>query len=166
MRRLGMALPILLAGCVAPRQPAPPPPPAPRPAPPPAPAPAPVPEDWRDRAYTPGDWSYARSDGYSEAAYGAPGAPRVFLRCETATRQIRLGWPGLAADTITFTSSYGDTARAAQAGAAGAELLLSTRDPLLDQLAYSRGRFRLAVQGQELILPSWPEVARLVEDCR
>jgi hypothetical protein len=43
---------------------------------------------------------------------------------------------------------------------------MATRDPLLDQMAYSRGRFMLAAGGQELIVPAWPEVARVVEDCR
>lgn len=163
-RRLGLALPILLAGCVAPRQPAPPPPPtpAPRPTPQPAPTPAPAPSDWRDRDYTPGDWSHARGSGYTEAAYGSASAPLLTLRCEPATRQVRLGWAGVAAGTVTFTTSYGDTARQLQAGG----LILAGSDPLLDQMAYSRGRFRLAAQGQELILPAWPEVSRVVEDCR
>ena len=41
------------------------------------------------------------------------------------------------------------------------------RDPRLDQIAFSRGRFLVDVAGQSrLVLPAWPEVARVIEDCR
>jgi len=41
------------------------------------------------------------------------------------------------------------------------------RDPLLDAMAFSRGRFAVEVLGLEpLYVPSWPEVSRVVEDCR
>ena len=40
------------------------------------------------------------------------------------------------------------------------------RDSLLDALAFSRGRFGLIVDGVELTLPAWPEIARVLEDCR
>jgi hypothetical protein len=44
---------------------------------------------------------------------------------------------------------------------------LVTRDPLLDAIAFSRGRFMVEVPGTAtLYLPAWPEVARVVEDCR
>lgn len=44
---------------------------------------------------------------------------------------------------------------------------LGPRDPLLDQMAFSRGRFTLEVAGlPALYLPSWPEVSRVIEDCR
>jgi hypothetical protein len=34
-------------------------------------------------------------------------------------------------------------------------------------MAYSRGRIGVTVSGTSpLIVPAWPEVARLVEDCR
>jgi len=34
-------------------------------------------------------------------------------------------------------------------------------------MAFSRGRFALETAGQEtLYLPSWPEISRVVEDCR
>jgi hypothetical protein len=40
-------------------------------------------------------------------------------------------------------------------------------DPLLDALAFSRGRFAVSVSGTPaLVVPPWPEIARLVEDCR
>ena len=45
--------------------------------------------------------------------------------------------------------------------------LLSAYDPLLDALAMSRSRIAVAVpDAPVLVLPSAPEVARIVEDCR
>ena len=44
---------------------------------------------------------------------------------------------------------------------------LSAWDPLLDAIAFSRGRVGIGVSGQPaLVLPSWAEVARVIEDCR
>lgn len=41
------------------------------------------------------------------------------------------------------------------------------RDPLLDAMAFSRGRFALETAGlPTLYLPSWPELSRVIEDCR
>ena len=40
-------------------------------------------------------------------------------------------------------------------------------DPLLDAIAFSRGRFTVESEsGAMLVLPAWPEPARVVEDCR
>jgi hypothetical protein len=161
MRRAAALLLLLPASaCVAPTEPAPPPSVAPPPAPPPPPPPAP-PADWRDRAYAPGDWSYARTGGASEARYGD-----LALLCDGREGQLRLVLAGVAAGPVTFRTSSGDTVRQAQSGAAGAELALEPRDPLLDQIAFSRGRFLIAAGGRELVLPAWPEVQRVVEDCR
>ena len=44
---------------------------------------------------------------------------------------------------------------------------LPARDPALDAIAFSRGRFALETAGlATLYLPSWPEISRVVEDCR
>ena len=44
---------------------------------------------------------------------------------------------------------------------------IPARDKLLDAMAFSRGRFLLDVSGlPSLALPSWPEVSRVIEDCR
>lgn len=40
-------------------------------------------------------------------------------------------------------------------------------EPHLDAMAFSRGKFLVAVKGAaDLIIPTWPEFARVVEDCR
>lgn len=156
MRRYGLLLGclVLLDACVAPRQ-APPPAPVPTPMPTPVPPPPPPPADWRDRAYSPGDWSYAREGSASVARYGTA----LELRCHSGA--VTLAVVGASGPMIVRTS-YGDTARNADAGG----LRLPATDPLLDQIAYTRGRFMVSAGGTELILPAWPEVQRVVEDCR
>ena len=44
---------------------------------------------------------------------------------------------------------------------------MPARDPLLDAMAFSKGRFALEVAGlPTLYVPSYPEVTRVIEDCR
>ncbi len=45
--------------------------------------------------------------------------------------------------------------------------ILDPRDPLLDAMALSKGRFAVEVEGEApLYLPSYAEVSRVIEDCR
>lgn len=164
-RAIGFSL-LMLSACVAPQKVAPPPVPQPTPTPTPPSSPPP-PADWRDRPYTPGDWVYARNGALSEARYGEAGAlPRLALTCDRAAQQIRLTWPGAPAGRVTIRTTSGDAWRQGAESQAGLQLALAASDPLLDQMAFSRGRFLLSSGGQELIVPSWPEVARVIEDCR
>jgi hypothetical protein len=49
----------------------------------------------------------------------------------------------------------------------GVAATLTPGDPLLDAMALSKGRFAVAVDGAGmLIVPSWAEVSRVIEDCR
>jgi hypothetical protein len=163
---------LLLAGCVAPREQAPPPPP-PAPAPPPPP-PLPAPpasQDWRDIPITPGGWSYAAEPGGTIARFGQPGAALFAIRCDLASRAVtltRLGAGTGGAATIDVTTSAGrQVLRGAPQPGAAAAASLQARDPLLDRMAFSRGRFIVAVPGTtRLAIPAWPEFARVVEDCR
>jgi hypothetical protein len=44
---------------------------------------------------------------------------------------------------------------------------LLANDPLLDAIAFSRGRFIVSGgTGPTIAVPSWPEAARSIEDCR
>lgn len=124
---------------------------------------------------TPGGWSYRSEGQRSGAAYGIRGAaPVLTLRCERLNRTISLERPVPAAPTtagaITVRTTFGDAQWPASA-ADPARPLLSVRraatDPLFDRIAYSRGRFMIEASGAgALILPAWPEVARVIEDCR
>jgi hypothetical protein len=44
---------------------------------------------------------------------------------------------------------------------------VAANDRLLDAMVFSRGRFTVEVPGTPmLVIPAWPEPARVVEDCR
>ncbi len=140
---------------------------APPPRPQPMPSPPPAASGWQDAALTAGDWSYGGQGATSSANYGPPGAPVFTVRCEPS-RQVSLARVGASSGTaLTFRTSSGARAVAAvpQQGALVATLPASDR--FLDAVAFSRGRFTVEAPGiPMLILPAWPEVARVVEDCR
>ncbi len=169
-RIAGTALAVaLLAGCVP--RPSPPPPEQPEarepvvePAPPPPP-----PIAWQDAALSPGDWSYRREGGNSAAAFGA-GAPAFIVSCEPGGRIALSRVGGAAQGPMTVRTSYGDRnlpATLRQDGRAALVAMVASSDPLLDRMVFSRGRFAVGAPGLPLlVLPAWPEPARVVEECR
>ncbi|RDE07125.1 hypothetical protein [Sphingomonas aracearum] len=169
-----LALGALVAACVPPATP--PAPggrtPLPQPASPrPRPAPAPAAQDWRDRPYTPGDWVYRQDARGSLALFGPPNRDALLtLRCDRQRGQMFLSRPGAApAALVIRTTSLTRTLQAAPTGGeppyVAAALL--PRDPLLDAMAFSRGRIVVEVAGAApLVVPNWAEIGRVVEDCR
>jgi hypothetical protein len=113
----------------------------------------PVAEDWRDRPLTQGDWSYRSDAQGSEARFAG-----FVLRCDAERRQIVLGREGTSR-AMRLLTTYGEHSLAS--GAA-----LAATDPLLDEIAYSRGRFAVESGAGTMIVPAWPEPARVIEDCR
>lgn len=159
-----------LGGCVAPK--APPPAPLPAPAPPPPPLPA-APADWRDAPQTPGTWSWSNNGGRSTATFAVPNAPPLAsLTCDKGAGMVLLARQSATsgATPVQVTTSTGSSALisdAARSPAGWIVVALRVRDPLLDAMAFSRGRFALESAGQApLYLPSWPELSRVIEDCR
>jgi hypothetical protein len=169
--RIGLSVALLAAlGSCAPRpEPAPPvAAPTPRPQPPrPAPTPPPPPANWQDAPLSPGGWTYRSEGAASSASFGAPGQPGFVVRCEPS-RQITLARTGAtAAPALTIRTSYSARSFPARAAAAALATTLSASDPFLDAIAFSRGRFTVEAAGlPTLILPAWPEPARVIEDCR
>ncbi|PXA83829.1 hypothetical protein DMC47_42250 [Nostoc sp. 3335mG] len=167
---------VALASCVGPQEKPAPAPPRPALPPPPAALPAAPPQqDWRDVPLTPGDWSWRGTAGQSSIAqYGAAGQVAVFaLRCDPSSRNIVFSRGGLAptpSAAMSFTTSYGSFAYTGANGGGQPPAIVaqaSARDPHMDQIAFSRGRFLVDVAGQpRLVLPAWPEVARVIQDCR
>ena len=168
IRPLAFALALSTTACVAPKAVQPPPPPVAAPiAQPPAP---PTTTDWRDIPLTPGDWRYTPTASGSSALFGRNGiAPEFVVRCDMAARTVtlaRTGGGGVAAK-MAITTSAGN--RALATGPVGGAIVASlpARDPFLDKMAFSRGRFVIAVTGTaRLVIPAWPEFARVIEDCR
>ena len=165
-------LALLVAACAAVPKPLPQPVPVPVPAPKPRPASIPAPADWRDAGQTPGDWRWLVSDGNSSATFGLIGAPVATLTCDQPSRTVLLARAGNAAGavpmTVRTTSGQRPLTSDPTAGKSGwIAARLSPRDALLDQIAFSRGRFTLEVAGlPALYLPAWPELSRVIEDCR
>jgi hypothetical protein len=160
----------LLAGCAT----TPPPrPPAARPAAVPvAPPPSPPPSgDWRDLPLSPGAWNYAAESSGSSARFGLPGAPKLAIRCDKATRMIHFALAGAVpgSGSLVVTTSYGSRNLPLSAGAAGTgEASLPAADSFLDRIAFSRGRVSYATLPTMplLMTPAWAEPARVIEDCR
>lgn len=81
------------------------------------------------------------------------------MRCDSARRRIVLAREGSSAP-LRIRTTYGQRALAPAAE-------LPADDPLLDEIAFSRGRFTVEGEGlAPLFLPTWPEPARVIDDCR
>ena len=103
-----------------------------------------------------GQWSYvARSTG-GEARFGG----HLALLCDKLTRTVTISRTGAPVAALTIVT---DT----QLRTVPPNGRISAYDPLLDAIAFSRGRF-LVTGGSAAVLavPSWPEAARAIEDCR
>jgi hypothetical protein len=152
------ALLALAAGCAS-KPEAPAPTPAPRPQPP-APRPAPVPappQDWRDAPLTQGAWTYREVAGGSEASF----AGAFSLRCDAASRQLVLTRAGAGAGPMRVRTTFGDRSFASVPAS------VPSSDRFLDSMVFSRGRIAVEAAGTaRLIIPTWPEPARVLEDCR
>lgn len=173
MRRILPAalVPAVLAGCVAPTATRPPPP---APAPPPVTiAPPPVttpPGPPADTGVEPGLWTYAATASGSAARFGlTPQAATLAIQCDRVSRGVSImvsrATPShMGAVTLRATSMMRIVS--AEVGGTFATVRLTARDPILDALAFSRGRFGVVVDGVERAYPAWPELTRVVEDCR
>lgn len=171
-RHLTLFAALGLAACAAPP---PPIPPKTVSAPPMAAAAPPPPRltgDWNDWPFTPGIWTYRRDGRGSVAQFGAPGRnATINFRCDAENRRVTLSREASApgARMVIRTSSMTKTMAATTSDANPAHLAadIATTDPILDAMAFSRGRVLVEMEGQQpVILPTWAEIARIVEDCR
>jgi hypothetical protein len=103
-----------------------------------------------------GNWNYVVTANGGEARFGS----HLSLVCDKPTRTVTISRPAALASALTVVTDM-QTRTLAPNGR------LSAYDPLLDAMAFSRGRF-LVSGGNAAVLavPSWPEAARAIEDCR
>ena len=118
-----------------------------------------------------GSWSYRAIAGGSEAAFADLAATRrLVVRCNRAARTVSVGRPGVAkaAPALaiwTSTVSRSVPSRFLPTGELVADI--ASADTLLDAIAFSRGRFATGAAGVPMVaVPVWPEVSRVIEDCR
>ena len=164
---------LVLAACSSTPTPTPTPVPTPVVRPLPTPPPIRPAVNWRDVPITPGNWSWGMVGGKSVASFGTPGsAPLLTLTCEKSASEVRLARSGSAAARVamavtTTSSTRPQVSDPALSLPGQVTTALKSRDSLLDAIAFSRGRFMVEVAGlPPLYLPSWPEVSRVIEDCR
>lgn len=167
----GASLALLALGACVPRAEAPPPLPAPAPAPPPVAlppspaAPIPPPTDWTTGRLSAGDWAYRLEARGSTAVFGGSGyGPSLAISCTSG--QIGIVLTGMEGSTVIVRTSFGER-RLPAVHDRGQTAVTPQASELLDQMAFSRGRFLVTVEGgPSLVVPAWPEFARVVEDCR
>jgi len=169
---------VALAACVPPPEPTPAPAPVPAPAPAPAPVPSPTPAppsqgSWMDAPITPGDWRWRKSDTDSIAEYYPPNGMVLFQmscgRQGVFLSRVAAGGPplGAAGGTMILRTETMEQTLPANLSGMSLRTLLNARDPILDAMAFSKGRFVIEVPGAPTLnLPSYPEVTRVIEDCR
>ncbi|MGH6697222.1 hypothetical protein [Sphingopyxis sp.] len=160
--RYGMAgaLMLVAVGCTAIPKPETPPP-APQPvAPAPTPTPLPTPsQSWEDRAVDRGAWRY--DAGSKVAAFVPTGSSNPLFSLTCSGGGIRM--TSALAGNVSLRTSAGIDQIRFDGGSAN----LTNRDPRLDRIAFSRGRFALETAGGgALTLPVQSEIGRVIEDCR
>jgi hypothetical protein len=108
---------------------------------------------------SPGDWHYRLVDGMPRANFEG-----FSILC-LPERNVIISAP--LGTAIIVRTSFGQRRLAATPDRARSLVTLPASDPLLDQMAFSRGRFLVTAEGGEsLVVPAWPEFARVIEDCR
>ena len=127
--------------------------------------------DYSDAGTVPGRWSYVSVAGGSEARFtDSGGAIRFLIGCARATRRVTVartsGAPGATLSLWTTDATRDLPARFEQ-NAMRVSAQLAAYDPLLDAIAFTRGRIALSMPGSPaLVLAPGPEAARVIEDCR
>lgn len=118
-----------------------------------------------DAPVTPGDWRYAA--GMATFA-GPDGSALLTLRCSGGAVTLdRAGVGSASAPTLIIRSEAISRALSATATAGSVAASLPPQDPLLDAIAFSKGRFAVESAGlPTLYVPSYPEITRVIEDCR
>lgn len=129
--------------------------------------------DWRDAPLTQGEWSYRREGTGTAAVFsGAQGGRLFALSCHRERGSVTLTRAGAAPGPVpaTIVTSYATRPFSITPVVTdNTTLALSLRaaDPVLDEIAFSRGRIAFEVNGlPTLYLPVHAEIGRVIEDCR
>jgi hypothetical protein len=118
-----------------------------------------------------GAWGFRTIEGGSEADFvDAAATVRLQVRCNRAARTVSVIRTGVAAAAPTLAIWTTTLSRSVPARfLATKELVadLTSTDPLLDAIAFSRGRIATAATGAPMVaVASGPETVRVIEDCR
>ena len=127
--------------------------------------------DFSTSAAVPGAWSYRSVPAASEAWFiDTSGGIPLTIQCTRATRQVTVARPSSApaASMFIWTSTLQRNLPALfEQPRTRVSAIVAGRDPLLDAIAFSRGRFAVVMPGvPPLVVSPGPEAARVFEDCR
>ena len=120
---------------------------------------------------SPGSWTYREITGGSDASFvDGTGTTRLVIACGKVTRLVTISKASAApAASLSFWTSSASRSLGARFDQPSGRVIAQVggTDPLLDALAFSRGRFAAMMPGSPaLVLPAGPEIAHVVEDCR
>ena len=120
---------------------------------------------------SPGTWTYRSVTGGSEAAFvDGTGTTRMLIACGKITRLVTISRVSAApAASMSFWTSTVTRDLASRFDQPSGRVIAQVGglDPLLDAIAFSRGRFAVSMPGYPaLVLPAGGEVGHVVEDCR
>ena len=126
---------------------------------------------WTDWELSPGAWVYRQDERGSIALFGAIGSDAlVTLRCDKVRARLFLSRASDVGGTMTVRASSTSKAISVQPTGgkpAYAASEVGVGDPILDAMAFSRGRVALELNGAlNIAIPVWSEIGRVVEDCR
>ena len=129
------------------------------------------PSDWRRAPLAGGSWAYRELSTGSEAVFtDARVTRRVLVKCSRATRRVTISVDSpTAASSSRVSTTEAERVLPATFDAQGFQITaeLGAQDPILDAIAFSRGRVAFTIAGgSALVVPAWPEIARSIEDCR
>lgn len=118
-----------------------------------------------------GSWTYAATADGSEATFSnASNQPQLTIRCTRSTRRVAILKlaPAASPSLWVWTSSQVKSLPATfDATSSRVSTDLWAYDAFLDAIASSRGRIGFSTSGlAALVVPPWPEVDRVIEDCR
>jgi hypothetical protein len=118
-----------------------------------------------------GNWTYtAVADGSEATFVNASAQPQLTIRCIRSTRRVAIAKPatGAAPFIAIWTSSQSRSAPASFNPATNRLTAdFAAYDAVLDAVAFSRGRAAFSVgTAPALVVPTWSEIARVIEDCR
>ena len=127
--------------------------------------------DYSTMRALPGSWGYRAIAGGSEARFvDTGGIAQLTIGCTRATRQVAVARAsGTAAAGLMLWSSNASRTLPARFDPRAMRVIadVPANDPLLDSLAFSRGRIAVTIVGGSVVVaPAWPEAARVIEDCR
>ena len=131
----------------------------------------PAAQDFSHSPVAAGSWAYRPVPGASQAYFmDSTGTIRLFVSCSIPTRTVTISRTSAApAATMTVWTSTMERTFAArfEPGAKRVSASLTGASPLLDAIAFSRGRFAISMPGfAPLVVAPGPEAARAIEDCR